>query len=286
MSNKKRKNSDICVQTDFEQIQTTKDAQTLTDAFVCGDTEENVFDYSDSVQLGFGDNNTKYAQNRTNPFLDDFDDSTATIIAISPFSDDFDDSTATIVAISPFSDDFNDSTATIIAISPFSDDFDDSTATIVAISSFSDDFDDSTATLVARNPFITGATSNPLLLYQGENEEPPEIDPRSFEVDEPQLIAIFQNSQNSFSLVDNPCPQDFATNPFLLTYPFKLKNTNPFKGSVKENTNLFSGVSELKNSVVRNTSVSQNQDGFSPAISRPKWSLKRKLNKLMSWIKF
>ncbi|GBN25677.1 hypothetical protein AVEN_7864-1 [Araneus ventricosus] len=49
---KKRKNSDICVQTDFEQIETTKDAHTSTDALACGDMEGNVFDITDSVQLG------------------------------------------------------------------------------------------------------------------------------------------------------------------------------------------------------------------------------------------
>ncbi|GBL93266.1 hypothetical protein AVEN_42699-1 [Araneus ventricosus] len=119
----------------------------------------------------------------------------------------------------------------------------------------------------------------------GENEEAPEINPESFEVDEPELIEIFQKAKNSFSLLDNPYPQDFATNTFLVTNPFEPTDNNPLKGSIKENTNPLSGVSEeLKNSVI-STSVSQKQDGFSPVVSRPKRSFKRKMNKLMSWVK-
>ncbi|GBL79716.1 hypothetical protein AVEN_217626-1, partial [Araneus ventricosus] len=219
MSNKKKKNSNICVQTDFEQIQTTKDAHNSTDALACGEVEGNVFDVPDSVQLTVGDNEAKYVQNRTNPFLDDLNDSTVTL---------------------------------------------------VARNSFLDDSDDSTVTIVGRNSFIAGATSNPLLLYEGETEEAPEIDSKSFEIDEPELIAIFQNSQNSFSLVDNPCPQDFVTNSFLITNPFELKDTNPFKGPIKENTYPVSGASEELEISVINTFVSQKQDGSSPVVSRPK----------------
>ncbi|GBM64019.1 hypothetical protein AVEN_220241-1 [Araneus ventricosus] len=137
------------------------------------------------------------------------------------------------------------------------------------------------------NPFVIGISSHqvPLLLYQGENEYRPEIDPASFDVDEPELIEIFQNSKNSFTLLDNPCPQDFANNPFLVTNPFKLKSTNPFKGSLNEIANPFGGVlNELEN-CVRNTPVSRKNDGFTTVVSHPKVSLKRKENTVMSCIK-
>ncbi|GBM39257.1 hypothetical protein AVEN_130797-1, partial [Araneus ventricosus] len=104
-----------------------------------------------------------------------------------------------------------------------------------------------------KNLLLTRTTSNeiPLLLNQGENEEAPEIDPGCFEVDEPELIQIFQNSNNVFSFLDNPCPQDFVNNPFLTTNPFELKDTNPFKGPIIETTSkkipllLYQGKNEV-----------------------------------------
>ncbi|GBM76918.1 hypothetical protein AVEN_239760-1 [Araneus ventricosus] len=137
------------------------------------------------------------------------------------------------------------------------------------------------------NPFLTEITSHqvPLLLYQGENEERPEIDPLCFEVEEPELIEIFQNSKKTFSLLDSPCPQDFTINPFLVTNSFALKSTNPFKGSLNENTNIFSGAPEEPKNCLLDASVSQKNDGISPGVSRPKLSLKRTANTAMSWIK-
>ncbi|GBO25433.1 hypothetical protein AVEN_197353-1 [Araneus ventricosus] len=95
-----------------------------------------------------------------------------------------------------------------------------------------DNSDNLPADTEGTNLLLSGTTWNqtPLLLYQGENEEAAEIDPGCFEVDEPELIQIFQNSNNVFSLLDNPCPQDFVNNPFLTANPFELRDTNPLLG--------------------------------------------------------
>ncbi|GBO38524.1 hypothetical protein AVEN_236866-1, partial [Araneus ventricosus] len=101
-----------------------------------------------------------------------------------------------------------------------------------------------------------------------------------FEVEEPELIEIFQNSKNSFSLIDKPCPQDFANNPFLETNPFKLKPTNPFTGLISKNTNSFCGASEELKISVRNALASQKNDGSPLVVSHVKW----KVNTVMSRI--
>ncbi|GBO22760.1 hypothetical protein AVEN_144713-1 [Araneus ventricosus] len=166
----KRKKSDISVQTDVEKCPMTKDFATITDNFACGDTKIVGFQTANSAPSTLEDCEQTCVQQQINPFLD--------------ISDNL------------------------------------------------------PADTEGKNLLLTGTTSNliPLLLYQGENEEAPEIDPGCFEVDEPELIQIFQNSNNVFSFLDNPCPQDFVNNPFLTTNPFELKDTNPFKGPIIETT--------------------------------------------------
>ncbi|GBN80584.1 hypothetical protein AVEN_141263-1 [Araneus ventricosus] len=166
----KSKKSDISVQTDVEKCPMTEDFATITDNFACGDTKRVGFQPANSAPPTLEDCEQTCVQQQTNPFLDNSDNLPA------------------------------DTEGTIL--------------------------------------FLTGTTSNqiPLLLYQGENEEAPEIDPGCFEVDEPELIQIFQNSNNVFSLLDNLCPQDFANNPFLVTNTFELRDTNPFKGPIIETT--------------------------------------------------
>ncbi|GBO25435.1 hypothetical protein AVEN_197355-1, partial [Araneus ventricosus] len=180
-----KKNSDICVQTDVEKCPMTKDTETLTDKFACGDTETIGFQTANSAQSTLLDCEQTCVQHETNHFLDKSDNLPA----------------------------------------------------------------DTEGT----NLLLLGTTWNqiPLLLYQGENEEAPEIDPGSFEVDEPELINIFENSNNVFSLLDNSCPQDFVNNPLLTTNPFELKDTNPFKGPIIETTSkkipllLYQGKNEV-----------------------------------------
>ncbi|GBN61027.1 hypothetical protein AVEN_269659-1 [Araneus ventricosus] len=166
----KNKKSDISVQTDVEKCPLTKDFATVTDNFACGDTKTVGFQTANSAPSTLEDCEQSCVQQQTNPFLDNSDNLPA------------------------------DTEGAIL--------------------------------------LLTGTTSNqiPLRLYQGENEEAPEIDPGSFEVDEPELINIFQNSNNVFSLLDNLCPQDFVNNPFLVTNPFELRDTNPFKGPIIETT--------------------------------------------------
>ncbi|GBM48910.1 hypothetical protein AVEN_237528-1 [Araneus ventricosus] len=162
-----------------------KDAETVTDNFAYGDTQRVGFQTANSAPPALGDCEQTCVQHQTNLFLDNSDNLP------------------------------EDTEGTIL--------------------------------------LLTGTTWNeiPLLLYQGENEEAPEIDPGCFEVDEPELINIFQNSNNVFSLLDNPCPQDFANNPFLTTNPFELRDTNPFKGSIIKTTSkkipllLYQGKNEV-----------------------------------------
>ncbi|GBN07747.1 hypothetical protein AVEN_57876-1 [Araneus ventricosus] len=190
--------NDISVQTNVEKFQMTKDAETITDKFVCGDNER--------VELK--------TDNSAPPILGDLE-------------------------------------------------------------------------ITGTNPSSTDITFDriPLLLYQGENEETPEIDPESFEVDEPELIEIFQNSKISFSSLDNPCPHHFSTNPFLVTNPFELKKTNAFKRLSTGITNPFYGVLDDDKISVRSTSVSRKKVISLPVISRSKLSLKRNVKQFKSWIK-
>ncbi|GBN77273.1 hypothetical protein AVEN_90899-1 [Araneus ventricosus] len=179
------KMSDISVQTDVEKCPMTKDFATITENFACGDTTRVGFQTANSAPPTLEDCEQTCVQQQTNPFLDN-----------------------------------------------------------------SENFPEDTE---GTNLLLTGTTSTqiPLLLYQGENEETPEIDPGSFEVDEPELINIFQNSNNVFSLLDNPSAQDFPNNPFLVTNPFELKDTNPFKGPIIETTSkkipllLYQGKNEV-----------------------------------------
>ncbi|GBN95559.1 hypothetical protein AVEN_274575-1 [Araneus ventricosus] len=180
-----RKKSEVSVQTDVEKSPMTTDVETITDNFACGDTKRVGFQTANSAPPTLEDCGENCVQQQTNAFLDNSDNLPANT--------------------------------------------------------------------GGTNLLLTGTTSNeiPLLLYQGENEETPEIDPGSFEVDEPELINIFQNSNNVFSLLDNLCPQDFANNPFLVTNPFELRDTNPFKGPIIETTSkkipllLYQGKNEV-----------------------------------------
>ncbi|KAF8764949.1 hypothetical protein HNY73_022972 [Argiope bruennichi] len=152
---------------------------------------------------------------------------------------------------------------------------------------FLDNFDDFADVKKETNPFKTDIYSNEktLLLYQ-EVDEPPEIDPSWFEVDEPELMEIFGNSKNIFSVLDNPSENDFATNPFLARNPFELTNKNPFKESIIANDNLFSGISnEEKKMSELNTCSCPKQDNLILVASRPNHYLKRKVNKVTSWLK-
>ncbi|GBN93722.1 hypothetical protein AVEN_166952-1 [Araneus ventricosus] len=101
----------------------------------------------------------------------------------------------------------------------------------------------------------TTSDQNPLLLYQEENEKVSDIDHEAVEVDEPELIEIFESSKIFFSLHGNLCPQDFTNNPFLVTNSFELKNANPFKRPINEITNLFYDVSDEDKISVRSKSV-------------------------------
>ncbi|KAF8777076.1 hypothetical protein HNY73_013999 [Argiope bruennichi] len=120
------------------------------------------------------------------------------------------------------------------------------------------------------------------LLYQ-EVDEPPEIDPSWFEMDEPELMEIFETSKNIFSVFDNPSENDFATNPFLAKNPFELTNTNPFKESIIAKNNPFSGISNEQNVSELNTCSCPKQDTLTLVASRPNHYLKRKVNKVASW---
>ncbi|GBO38525.1 hypothetical protein AVEN_236866-1, partial [Araneus ventricosus] len=74
LSNLAIKKRDVCVQTDFEQIQTTKDVETITDDFAYGDTGKVAFETPNSPQPGLGDCEQIHFQHPTNPFLDNPED--------------------------------------------------------------------------------------------------------------------------------------------------------------------------------------------------------------------
>ncbi|KAF8770294.1 hypothetical protein HNY73_017843 [Argiope bruennichi] len=166
---KNKKKTDVSVQTDYQQNQTTKHASTLTDIYDCGETGVYVFDV-DSAQLDFEDIKTKCFQPFNNPFLDNFVPSPIELKATNPFLDNIDDFAHVKKETNPFKTDIYSKEKT-------------------------------------------------LLLYQ-EVDEPPEIDPSWFEEEEPELMEIFVNSKNIFSVLDNPSENDYVTNPFLARNPF------------------------------------------------------------------
>ncbi|KAF8788635.1 hypothetical protein HNY73_006656 [Argiope bruennichi] len=168
----------------------------------------------------------------------------------------------------------------------FLDNFVASPIELKATNPFLDNFDDFVDVKKETNPFKTDIYSNEktALLYQ-EVDEPPEIDPSWFEVDEPELIEIFENSKNVFSVLDNPSENDFATNPFLARNPFELTNTNPFKESIIAKSNPFSGISNEQKMSELNTCSCLKQDNLTLVASRPNHYLKRKVNKVASWLK-
>ncbi|KAF8786152.1 hypothetical protein HNY73_007909 [Argiope bruennichi] len=127
---------------------------------------------------------------------------------------------------------------------PFLDNFVASSIELKTTNPFLDNSDDFADVKKETNPFKSDIYSNEktLFLYQ-EVDEPPEIDPSWFEMDEPELMEIFESSKNIFSVLDNPSENDFATNPFLARNPFELTNKNPFKESIIANNNPFSDIS-------------------------------------------
>ncbi|KAF8795669.1 hypothetical protein HNY73_000141 [Argiope bruennichi] len=151
---------------------------------------------------------------------------------------------------------------------------------------FLDNFDDFAYMKKETNPFKTDIYSNEKtsFLYQ-EVDEPPEIDPSWFEMDEPELMEIFESSKNIFSVLDNPSENDFATNPFLARNPFELTNNNPFKESIIANNNTVSGIPNEQKMTELNTCSCPNQDNLTLVASRPNHYLKRKVNKVASWLK-
>ncbi|KAF8770225.1 hypothetical protein HNY73_017782 [Argiope bruennichi] len=228
---KNRKKTDVSVQTDHQQNQTTKHASTLTDIYGSGETGVYVFDV-DSALSDFEDIKTKCILPGNNPFLENFVACPIELKATNPFLDNFDDFADVKKETNPFKTDIYTKEKT-------------------------------------------------MLLYQ-EVDEPPEIDPSWFEVDEPELIEIFENSKNIFSVLDNPSENDFATNPFLSRNPFELTNKNPFKESIN---NPFSGISNEQKVSELNTCSCPKQDNLTLVASRPNHYLKRKVNKIASWLK-
>ncbi|KAF8768203.1 hypothetical protein HNY73_021047 [Argiope bruennichi] len=169
---------------------------------------------------------------------------------------------------------------------PFLDNFVASPIELKATNPFLDNFDNFADVKKETNPFKTDIYSNEKtgLLYQ-EVDEPPEIDPSWFEMDEPELIEIFENSKNIFSVLDKPSENDFATNPFLARNPFELTNKNPFKESIIANNNPFSGISNEQKMSEFNTCSCPKQDNLTLVASHPNHYLKRKVNKVASWLK-
>ncbi|KAF8793738.1 hypothetical protein HNY73_001783 [Argiope bruennichi] len=168
---------------------------------------------------------------------------------------------------------------------PFLDNFVASPIELKATNPFLNNFEDFADVKKETNPFKTDIYSNEktLLLYQ-EVDEPPEIDPSWFEIDEPELIEIFENSKNTFSVLDDPSENDFATNPFLARNPFELTNKNPFKESISANNNLFSGISN-EQKMSENACSCAKEDNLTLVASRRNHYLKRKVNNVASWLK-
>ncbi|KAF8764969.1 hypothetical protein HNY73_022992 [Argiope bruennichi] len=169
---------------------------------------------------------------------------------------------------------------------PFLDNFVESLIELKPTNPFLDNFDDFTDVKTETNPFKTDIYSNEktLFLYQ-EVDEPPEIDPSWFEMDEPELIEIFGNSKNIFSVLINPSENDFAINSFLAKNPFELTNKNPFKEPIIANNNPFSCISNEQKMSELNTCSCLKQDNLTLVASRPNHYFKRKVNKVASWLK-
>ncbi|KAF8776822.1 hypothetical protein HNY73_013765 [Argiope bruennichi] len=169
---------------------------------------------------------------------------------------------------------------------PFLDKYFASPIELKATNPFLDNFEDFADVKKQTNHFKTDIYPNgkTLLLYQ-EVDEPPEIDPSWFEMDEPELMEIFENSKNIFSVLDNPSENDFATNPFLARNPFELTNKNPFKESIIANNNPFSGISVEQKMSELSTCSCPKQDNLALVASHPNHYLKRKMKKVASWLK-
>ncbi|GBN77276.1 hypothetical protein AVEN_90902-1 [Araneus ventricosus] len=285
----------MSVQTDVEKCPMTQDVETITDNFACGDTRRVGFQIANSAPPALGDCEQTCVRRQTNPFLDNSDnlpaDTEGTILLLT-------ETTSNEIPLLLYQGENEEAPE----IDPGCFEVDE--PELIQIFQNSNNVFSLVDTLCPQdfvnNPFLITnpfelkdtnpfkgltieTTSNiiPLLLYQGKNEVPPEIDPGSFEVDEPELINIFQDSNNVFDLFECDCPQDFQNNPFLVITPFELKDTNLVKGPINAITSPFYGISNECESPVQNTSVPQRKN----VSSYPKRTLKRKAHKFMVWVK-
>ncbi|GBN95561.1 hypothetical protein AVEN_274577-1 [Araneus ventricosus] len=291
----KNKKSDISVQTDVEKCPLTKDFATVTDNFACGDTKRVGFQTANSATSTLGDCEQTSVQHPTNPFLDNSEnlpeDTEGTNLLLTG-------TTSNKIPLLLYKGENEE--APEIDPGCFKVDEPELIQIFQNSNNVFSFLDNPCPQDFVNNPFLTTnpfelkdtnpfkgpiieTTSKtvPLLLYQGKNEVPPEIEPGSFEVDEPELINIFQDSNNVFDLFEYDCPQDFQNNQFLGTIPFELKDTNPVKGPINEITSPFYGFSNECESPVQNTSVPRRKN----VSSYPKRTLKRKVHKFMVWVK-
>ncbi|KAF8770007.1 hypothetical protein HNY73_017583 [Argiope bruennichi] len=170
---------------------------------------------------------------------------------------------------------------------PFLDNFVASPIELKATNPFLDNFDGFADVKEETNPFKTDIYSNEktVLLYQ-EVDEPPEIDPSWFEMEEPELWKYFEKLQNIFSVLDNPSENDFATNPFLARKKtFRTKQIKPVQRINHRNKNPFSGISNEQKMSELNSCSGSKPDNLTLVASRPNHYLKRKVNKVASWLK-
>ncbi|GBN80586.1 hypothetical protein AVEN_141265-1 [Araneus ventricosus] len=264
-----KKKSDICVQTDVEKCPITKDTETLTDKFACGDTKRVGFQTANSAPPTLGDCEQTCVQQQTNAFLDNSENLPEDTEGKNLF---LTRTTSNEIPLLLYQGENEEAPE----IDPGCFEVDE--PELIQIFQNSNNvfslLDNPCPQVFVNNPFLTTnpfelkvanpfkgpiieTTSKkiPLLLYQGKNEVPPEIDPGSFEVDEPELINILQDSNNVLNLLECVCPQDFQNNDFIGTNPYQLKDTNPVKGPTNEIANIFCGISNECESPVRNTSV-------------------------------
>ncbi|GBO23721.1 hypothetical protein AVEN_217837-1 [Araneus ventricosus] len=291
----KRKKSDISVQTDVQKCPMTKDVETITDNFACGDTKRVGFQTANSAPPALGDCGKTCVQQQTNPFVDKSDNLIADTEGTNIF---LTGTTSNQIPLLLYQGEKEDAPE----IDPGCFEVDE--PELIQIFQNSNNvfslLDNPCPQDFVNNPFLTAnpfelrdtnplkgpiieTTSKkiPLLLYQGKNEVLPEIDPGSFEEDEPELINMFQNSNNVFNLLEYVCPQDFQYNQFLVTNTFELKDINAVKGPTNEITNPFNGISNECESPVQNTSAPRRKN----VSSYPKRTLKRKAHKFMVWVK-
>ncbi|KAF8796263.1 hypothetical protein HNY73_000659 [Argiope bruennichi] len=199
-----------------------------------------------------------------------------------------DDTERHVVDIESAQSDFEDIKTKCIQLgnNPFLDNFDVSPMELKGTNPFLDNFDDFADVKKETNPLKTDIHSKEktLLLYR-EVAEPPEIDPSWFEMDEPELMEIFENSQNICSVLDYTSENNFAINPFLARNPFDPTNKNPFKESIIAKNNPLSGISNEQKMSEFNTCSCPKENDLTLVASRPKHYLKRKVNKFTSWLK-